>query len=390
MNKSKMISMFKPLLWGAAVLAAAGLVLKMTLLAPVQVKTAKLERRDLSAQAYGNGTVEAKVVVGVSSKITGRIVAVYADQGDRVRKGQLLARLESDDFAQLQSQSEAGVEKADSAQKAEEATLNKAKAALVLAEANAVRYKALGDKELVARMEADQYATAAQLARAEVARAEAVLDSAGKEQRASRAGLGVAHSRMGDTRIYASQDGIVISRDLEAGATVTPGAPIFTIADPRVIWVKANVDEMALKGVAVGQKASIALRSAPAKPFTGRVARMAAASDRVTEELEVDVAFTPLPRSFHLGEQADVYIGIDARKDAPSLPSGAFVKGEKGRAVWMIREGRLASRPVTTGLEDRRGFTEVLSGVGDGDKVALAPPPVMATFREGMKVQPGK
>jgi HlyD family secretion protein len=57
-----------------------------------------VENRDLTEMVYGNGTVEAKVVVGVSSKITGRIIELYADQGDRVTRGQLLAKLENDDF----------------------------------------------------------------------------------------------------------------------------------------------------------------------------------------------------------------------------------------------------------------------------------------------------
>ena len=122
----------KYLVW-ALVLVAAVVLIKLTLLAPQKVKLVSLEKRDLTAQVYGNGTVEAKVVVGVSSKITGRIIELYADQGNYVKRGQLLAKLENNDFIQQQHQSEAGVNRAAASLNVEQANLQKAKANLVLA-----------------------------------------------------------------------------------------------------------------------------------------------------------------------------------------------------------------------------------------------------------------
>ena len=96
------------LIWLVVVLAV-GIFLKLTLLAPPRVKVVTVEKQELISQVYGNGTVEAKVVVGVSSKITGRIVEMYADQGDLVKRGQLLARLDNEDVLHQQQQSEAGL-----------------------------------------------------------------------------------------------------------------------------------------------------------------------------------------------------------------------------------------------------------------------------------------
>ena len=375
--------LFLPLaVFGAVVL------LRATLLAPARVKVVKVERRDLIAQVYGNGTVEAKVVVGVSSKITGRIVALYVDQGDLVKRGQLLARLESDDFVQQERQSEAGVERSASNLRVEEANLQKARANLALAEKNARRFRTLAEKNLVSKLEAEQYENVYQVAKAEAARSTAALDAAGMEQSANRAGLGYARSKVADTLIYAPQDGVVIARDLETGDTVTPGGVIFTIADPRTVWVKANVDESQLKGVSVGKRAVISLRSAPGEHFAGTVARLGRESDRVTEELEVDVAFTPPLKNFRLGEQAEVYIETDVRKGAPSLPSVALVTREKERGVWSVADGRLKFKAVTAGIEDRRNFTEIVAGLGAEERVAAALPQETAKFRDGMKVQP--
>src|SRR5512133_3489581 len=142
---SILVKMKKYLFWPAVVLVIA-VAIKLTLLAPPRVKVVTAQKRDVTAQVYGNGTVEAKVVVGVSSKITGRIVELLADQGDRVKRGQLLARLENNDMLQQQQQSEAGLNRSGANLRVEQANLQKAKANLVLAEKNAQRFKTLAEK----------------------------------------------------------------------------------------------------------------------------------------------------------------------------------------------------------------------------------------------------
>jgi len=369
------------------VLVVGVFILKMTLLAPVKVKVVTVEKRDLVSQVYGNGTVEAKVVVGVSSKITGRIVELYADQGDHVKKGQLLAKLENDDFRHQELQSEAGLNKSAASLSVEQANLQKAKSNLVLAEKNAQRFKVLAEKNLVSKLESEQYDTACQVAREEVARSSAAVEAVRMEQQAGRAGVGFAKSKVADTLIYAPQDGTIITRDLEKGATVSPGMSIFTLADPRVVWVKANVDESLLKGVAVGKKAMITLRSSPGEQLSGQVARLGHQSDRVTEELEVDVAFAEPLKNFRLGEQSDVYITAGSKKDAPSLPSATIVTKDKKRGVWAVKNGKLTFKEILVGISDRRNFTEIVSGLDTGERVATALPQVMVTFQKGMKVR---
>ena len=91
MERFKSAAKKKYLIW-LVVVVALGLLLRNTVFAPLKIKTVSVRKSDLTAQVYGNGTVEAKVVVGVSSKITGRILEVYVDQGDLVKRGQLLAR----------------------------------------------------------------------------------------------------------------------------------------------------------------------------------------------------------------------------------------------------------------------------------------------------------
>ncbi len=304
-----------------------------------------------------------------------------------MKRGQLLAKLENDDFRHQEQQSEAGVSRSAASLNVEQANLQKAKSNLTLAEKNAQRFKILSEKNLVSRLEAEQYDTACQVARAEVTRCKAAMEAVRMEQRANSAGLGFARSKVADTVIYAPQDGIIITRDLEKGATVSPGMSVFTLADPRTVWVKANVDEALMHGVEVGKKAIITLRSSAGEQLPGHVARLGRQSDRVTEELEVDVAFDEPLKNLRLGEQSDLYIITGIKKHALTLPAAAILSKDKKNGVWVVADGKLGFKEVTVGIADRSNVTEIVTGLNAGDRVALASPPEMAKFREGMKVR---
>lgn len=374
------------LIWLSLVLIL-GITLKMTMLAPTKVQIVSVQKRDLTSQAYGNGTVEAKVVVGVSSKITGRIVELLADQGDRVKRGQLLARLENDDVRQQQQQSEAALNRSAASLGVEQANLQKARANLVLAEKNAERFKTLAEKNLISKLEAEQYDTACKVAREEVARSQAAIEAVRMEQQSGRAGVGFARSKVADTLIYAPQDGVIITRDLEKGATVSPGISIFTLADPRTVWVKANVDESLLKGIEIGKKATITLRSSAGEQLPGHVARLGHQSDRVTEELQVDVAFNEPLKNFRLGEQSDVYIVTGQKKNVPALPAAAIVTKGGKTGVWVVADGKLTFKEVTVGITDRSNVAEIVTGLDGNEQIAVAPPAELAKFKAGMKVR---
>jgi len=369
--------------------ALAGVVVlaKLTFFSPASVKVTRLESRDLTAQVYGNGTVEAKVVVGISSKITGKIVELHADQGDTVKQGMLLAKLENDDLSEQVRQAEATVLKARATQSVETATLQKALANVVLAKKNAHRFESLLENDFVPRKDTEELQVAYQVAKEEVSRSRASLESARMDEKQGEASQKYAQAKLADARIYAPGDGLLLSRDLELGAIITPGQTVFQFTDSKTVWIKANVDESQMPGMQVGNPAIITLRSAPGEQFPGRVARIGRQSDRVTEESEVDVSFEPPTEHFRLGEQADVFIVTAVKKSVPSLPSAAIVSRGKARGVWVFKDGRLHFKAVNTGIEDRREFVEVQSGLEGGEQIVMAPPQVMKAFEDGQRAK---
>ena len=171
-------------------------------------------------------------------------------------------------------------------------------------------------------MDLDERVNAAESADAELKSAEALREAAAKEVAAQEvalsiapkdiaaavAGLASVQSRKADSIITSPINGYVVSRELESGAAVNPGTPILKLADPRTIWVTVYVDEREAGPIAVGNMADVALRSMPDRAFRGKVVRIRRESDRVTEQLTVDISFDELPEQLTLGQQAEATI----------------------------------------------------------------------------------
>jgi HlyD family secretion protein len=337
----------------AAVLAAAvGLVASR----PVPVDLVRPQRGDLVVEVFGTGTLESKVVSGVSAKITGKVVEVLVDQGDRVTAGQTLARLEEKDFRDAVSVARA--------------QCDQARAELAKARADLERQHPLLSSGLVSKADFDVYDAAERVAEAKVKNAEAAC--------------GVARAKLADTRIISPASGLVITRNLEVGSTVVPGAPIFRIA-ASVPWVAAQIEERETGALRLGQPARVIFETNPAPPQAGRVSRLGAEVDRVTEEREVDVSLDrPLANQF-LGQRADVYIETDRKKDALRVPVTALdVRGGRPGVLAVVNR-RARWRPVRLGLRNRK-FVEIVSGASEQDLIILSPPAGKKPITDGTRV----
>ncbi len=405
--------------WAMRVILAGGLLAgvaagAMYFFRPPQVTVATAAVREMAPVIQGVGTVEAKTVVRVSAKITGRLVSVLADQGDTVRAGQLLATLDRAEQQAQVEQAEATVQRARLAVVAQEVALRKAAAGVQAAEAtvgrltateglarvNADRWRQLHQEGGVSRVEMDVRVTEAiaagqelrsveaqrRVAQEELAVGQASLETLRQEVRVAEAVLAATRARQADTEIRSPLDGVVVARELEAGATVNPGSGILKIADPRTAWVTVHVDERDLGSLSVGDRAEIALRSLPGRSLPGRVARIQRESDRVTEQLAVDIALLERPGRLTLGEQAEARIRPPVRHGAVGVPLGALIRTADGPGVWAVASGRLIFRPVRLGVVDPAGWAETLDGVREGEEVVVAPGRLADRRNEGRRV----
>jgi len=342
-------------LWllGAAVLAAGAWFLTSR---PVPVKAARPQRGELVVEVFGTGTLESKVVAGVSAKIVGKVVEVLVDQGDTVTAGQTLARLEARDFRD--------------AVRVAAAQRDQARAELAKAKADLERQRPLLASGLIGRAEFDAYDAAYGVAEAKMEYAEAAL--------------GVAQAKLADTQIVSPASGLVITRNLEVGSTVVPGAPIFRIA-ASVPWIVAQVDEHETGALRVGQPARVVFETDPAAAQPGHVARLGAEVDRVTEEREVDVSLGRLPQNQFLGQRADVFIETARKREVLRVPLTSLVVQGGRPGVLAVVDGRARWRPMKLGLRDLK-FVEVVSGVDERDLVIVSPLAGKKPISDGARV----
>jgi HlyD family secretion protein len=170
--------------------------------------------------------------------------------------------------------------------------------------------------------------------------------------------------------LSAPYDALITGRLKESGSALAAGQSVFSIIDPRSIWVLAYIDESKAAEIRVGEPAEIVLRSRPNRRLAGKVVRIEPESDRVNEERRVEVAFDSIPADINLGEQAEVYITTVRLAKALLVPEAAIAGVTRTEGtVWTIEDGRLAQRRVHLGHRLLDGRYEITAGVPDGAQV---------------------
>ena len=340
-------------------------------MAPLTVQLAPVGS-DVAEQVYGLGTVGADVQSSVGFKVAGVINEIDANEGDHVKAGTVLARLDARDLAAQVAQARAGVLQARAAVGKAEADVASAQASRANAEAMAARRQTLVKHGFASVEETQTNATALQVATANLAVAHSEVTTAEAGVAAARAQQDYAEATLANATLRAPYDAWVEARTLNLGAMPVPGQGVFTLVNPRTIWVVAYVDERLAGRLRVGQPAEIVLRSEPGRRFPGHVARIEIASDAVNEERLVDVAFDRLPPDIHLAEQAYVHVTTGVLPRAVLVPETAVIGlAENSGTVWTLEHGRLAQRRVSLGPQLLDGRLPVLSGLPDGAEAVL-------------------
>lgn len=332
----------------------------------ISVRVAAPEQ-SVEVRVFGIGTIEAQIVSKVGFQIAGKIIEIAADQGDLVKAGAVLAKL--DDEAQR-----AKVRKSEAAKRQSAANLAKIKAQRDRAEVTYQQKKSINARRQTlasrgsASQESAEDAQAAEelaLGDAKVIEADTRVASVQQEDTASQ--LQLDSVVLAQHELRAPFNARVITRHKELGGVVSIGETVFTLIAPDSIWIKAYVDEASAGGLSVGQAAFVRLRSEPSLIYETEVVRIDQENDRLTEERRVYVRCricNPQHQLRFLGEQAEVEI---VKKIIPSglfIPL-KFVEGYDGHSgmVWTIEGGRLAKRRVSFGERLLNGRLQVSSDV---------------------------
>jgi HlyD family secretion protein len=275
---------------------------------PAGVIVPKVTQSTNADEVMGTGTLEARVKTTVSARIQERLAEVLVDQGDKVKAGQLLARLDDAEIKQQVAIAEATL--AAARQTAERVSADLARSEAVLANARLDHKRLIGllASNAVSQTDTDKAVEALHVAEADLKRSNAAIAEAQGQVLVAEKTLLYRKEQMAFTQIHAPYDGLIIRRDRDPGDMLVPGGALMEIISLDEIWVSAWVDETAIFKVAAGQMARIVFRSESDKNYPGVVSRIGRETDRETREFLVDVRVNELPKNWTIGQRAEVYI----------------------------------------------------------------------------------
>jgi HlyD family secretion protein len=348
-----------------AVIVGAGVLVWAMFARPVDVHVARTEE-NVAVRVFGLGTVEARVTSKVGFKVSGVVVELGADVGDRVIKGAVLARLDDREQRAQLARAKAAIEQT-------EANLQRSKASVEKAKANSANATRISERQQRLVQTNSTSVEAAETAKTNQDAALADLNLANSDVLVAQANIGDAKAQQQQQAatldfhtLRAPYDAMVTARLKELGSALGAGEPVFTLIDPRSVWVLAYIDESKAGEIHVGEPAEFVLRSLPRRRLQGHVARIEPESDRVNEERRVEIAFDRIPDSFNLGEQAEVYIQTQRLPQALLVPEAAIEGLGQGRGtIWTVEDGRLQKREVTLGHRLLDGRYEIAGGLPD-------------------------
>lgn len=371
------------LVLGAAAYAARDIVLGT----PVAVLHAS--REDLLQNVVASGRVMSLRRVHIGAVVTGRVLRIPVNEGQRVKKGDTLILLDDKDARAALLQAQAGVAQAGArVRQLHEVGLPAARQALTQAEATATQARL--QYERTRRLQAQGFVGQAQLddAKRNLDVAESQLRSASVQVdtntprgsdyalaitalELARAGERVAQARLLDSVIRAPVDGVLISRNVEAGDVVQPGRELMALAPAGDTQIIVQIDERNLSRLALGQKAIASADAYPNRRFACELVYINPGIDALRGSVEVRLQVIDPPDTLRQDMTVSVDIEVARRSQTVVAPAEAVRDATTTRPwVLALRDGRAVRVPVKIGLHGD-GRLEVLEGLAPGD--ALIP-----------------
>jgi len=363
----KFLTTRKIVLW-AAVMIAAGFVIYRIGFKPVPVSAYRVSAGQVIAEVMGTGTLEARIRTAVAAKIQGRLTQILADQNIYVKKGQILAVLDSRELIGKVNIAEASLNAAKATAERVRTDEARAKAVLSKAKQDYQRHLKLWESRGISQADLEKTRENLSIAEADLSKTLAAITEAMLQIVTAEKNLLYHKSELENTEILSPFDGLIVRRSMEAGDIAVPGASVFDLISTDEMWVSAWVDESAMSGLAPDQAARIVFRSNPSQSYPGKVVRLGREADRETREFLVDVRTEHLPDNWAVGQRAEVYIETGRKSGVPVIPSRMIVWRNNIPGVHLAISGKAVWKEVRFGLT---GFdlSEIAEGLSLNDTV---------------------
>jgi HlyD family secretion protein len=374
----------------------------------IEVRTEAIELRDLVEIVTASGNIRARRTVDISSDVSAKVAQLLVDEGDDVVVGQVLLRLDPDQYQAALSRNKALLAQS-------EAQETQQRANLIRSERDRDRLLQLRarDSVLVSRQQVDDSET-------DVEVAQAMLASAGHGVAQAQAQVDEAEDLLSKTIFTSPIAGKVVRLNVEEGETViigtmnNPGSLVLTVADLSVIEVVVQVDETKVSEIAIGDSASIRIDAFPDREFVGYVTeignsainppRAQTGGQQAAIDFEVVLTLEASDAPLRPDLSATAEVVVERRTDVVAVPIIALTirdlerdstqegspandgEPEDVEGVFVVTEGTVSFTPVEIGIAGREYF-EILSGLVAGDTVVAGPYQRIRQLRDGDAVR---
>ena len=363
----------------------------------VKIETVSLASVDDYYEAVG--TVRPATSSLLSARITGSVVALHVNEGDRVRAGQLLIEIDNRDATAQLQRAQAGLREAQESLEEVERSIHEAEAARTAADAQKQlaaktleRYQTLLERKSVSPQEFDEVQAKQRVAGAEADRAERVVLTLGARRNQvvarieqSKADFTAAQVSAGYARITSPINGLVTSKQTNVGQTATPGSPLLTVEDDSRYRLEAAVEESRSGAARRGDGVLVLLDAPGSKEFGGSVSEIVPTSDPASRSftLKVDLPTDANKMGVRSGMFGRARFGIGQRQTI-AVQQTAIVQRGQLTYLYVVDESGIAQlRVIKTGKAygDR---IEVLSGLSEGERIVIEG---VGGINEGSRVQ---
>jgi len=310
------------------------------------------------------GNVQPFITSPIYARTSGYLRKWYVDIGAHVKKGQLLAVIETPEVDQQLQQSLSN--------------LNTAKANLALAETTKNRYEGMIRSNAVSQQDVDNAVGTYNANKAIV--------------EANQANVKQLEALQSFEKIYAPFDGVVTARNTDIGDLINSGSAggvktdLFHIAQPGTLRVYVNVPEEYSQGMKVGMTADLSLAEFPGRKFQGKLVRTAEAINMTTRTLLIEVDVNNPVGELLTGSYAEVHLKVPTQASTFLLPVNALIFRSEGLRVGIVKDGKVVLSAVTPG-HDSGNQIEIVSGLKADDQVIINPPDSIAAGQQVQIVQ---
>ena len=357
-----------------------------------QVKTARVEETPFGETVTANGTLAAFDQTTAGVKVAGRLSSISVDLGSVVRRGQMIAQIEANDYKLRVQQSEAALGQArarlglspdgtdDKVSAEQTGTVRQAKAQLDEARLSRERAVKLVEQGIVAKADYDAADATFKVAQSRYQDAFEEIRNRQALLAQRRSELALARQQLADTAVYSPIDGIVQLKRASVGEYLAAGAPVVDIVRINPLRLQAQVPERDAATVRFGQNVRVTVEG-DAKIYIGQIKRL---SPVITQENRMLMVEADVPNDGNLrpGSFAKAEIVTNNAKLAVTVPNNAIVTFAGIEKVIVVQNGKALEKPITTGRRSGDS-TEILSGVNVGDQVIVDP----GNLQSGMAVQ---